>query len=93
MRITRHATEQMTRRRIARGDVELAISMGQELHRAGATFYVLRLRDIPPSMRHQADVRRAEGTVVVVEEDRISTVYRNRDPRHIRQKSRHARAA
>jgi hypothetical protein len=92
MRITHHAGERMIRRRISHQDVELTIGYGQELHCAGATFYVLRFRDIPAVLRRDPAARRAEGTTVVVTDDVIRTVYRNRDVRAVRQKPRHGRA-
>ena len=91
MKISSHATEQMHRRRIAKNDIDLALGYGEEVHCAGATFYVLRFRDIPRAMKWNSEVRRAEGTTVVVEGETISTVYRNRDVRHLRQKPRHGR--
>ena len=92
MHISRHAAEQMHRRRIARRDLELTVGYGQELHCAGATIYVLRFRDIPRDLVGNPDARRAEGTTVVVEGDVVSTVYRNRDVRALRHKPRHGRA-
>ena len=86
MRITNHARVQITRRRLRREDIELALGMGEETHCAGATFYVLRLCDIPHELRHDPELRRAEGTTVIVEGDTIITAYRNRDPRHMRRK-------
>ena len=91
MDITQHATDQMHRRRITRNAVDLAVGYGQEHHVAGATIYVLRFRDIPPAMKWHAEVRRAEGTTVVIVGDTISTVYRNRDVRHLRHKPRHGK--
>ena len=83
---TDHARAQMTRRRIRAPEIELALRYGQELHAAGAVFYVLRKRDIPCELRRREDVRRAEGTTVVLERGRIATVYRNRNVRHLRRK-------
>jgi len=91
MRITHHARERMTRRRISEHDVDLAIGYGCELHCAGATFYVLRFRDIPAALRRDPRARRAEGTVVVITDDVIRTVYRCRDARFLRQKPRYGR--
>ena len=84
--LSAHALEQMTRRRIRREDIDLAVRLGREHYAAGAVFYVLRKRDIPPDLRDSAEVRRAEGTTVVFEGDEISTVYRNRDVRHLARK-------
>lgn len=91
MKISQHATEQMNRRRIAAREIDLTVGYGHELHCAGATFCVLRFRDIPSALRRDPEARRAEGTTVVIEGDTISTVYRNRDVRHLRQKARHGR--
>ncbi|GAB4195545.1 MAG: hypothetical protein OHK0013_01830 [Sandaracinaceae bacterium] len=91
MKISRHAVDQMNRRRIGRDAVDLAIGYGTEHHCAGATFYVLRFRDIPRVLHADPEARRAEGTTVVVADGRILTVYRNRDVRHLRQKERHGR--
>lgn len=89
MRITHHARERMVRRRVSRDDVDLAVGYGQELHVAGATFYVLRFRDLPTPLRRDPASRRAEGTVVVVTDDVIRTVYRCRDVGALRRKPRH----
>lgn len=80
---TDHLLRQMTRRRIRQRDIDLALQLGHEHHAAGATFFVLRKRDIPRDLQHDSDVRRAEGTTVVLEHGRISTVYRNRSIRHL----------
>ncbi len=89
--LTPHAIEQMKRRRIDLHQVELALCWGVELHRAGAVFFVLRGRDIPHELRTDPTIRRAEGTTVVLENGRISTVYRNRDIRHLLRKPKHTR--
>lgn len=86
--LSEHARTQMARRRIRARDIDLAMRLGQEVHAAGAVFYVLRQRDIPRDLRRDAEVRRAEGTTVVIERDRISTVYRNRSVGHLRRKSK-----
>ena len=91
MQLTSHALSQITRRRIRDEDIYLAIDLGREIHAAGATFYVLGLRDIPSSLRCDPDVRRAEGTTVVVEFGRITTVYKNRRIGHLKRKPRHRR--
>lgn len=86
MRITHHASIQCARRRLRREHVEMAIGLGTETHCAGATFYVLRMADIPAPLRRDPEVRRAEGTTVVVADGYVVTAYRNRDPRHMRRK-------
>jgi len=91
MRITHHASERMIRRRISHQDVELTIGYGMELHCAGATFYVLRFRDIPTALRRDPSARRAEGTTVIVRDGVVRTVYRSRDLAPLRQQPRHGR--
>jgi len=49
------------RRRMSHKDVELTIGYGQELHRAEATFYVLRFRDIPAARRVAPRARRSSS--------------------------------
>lgn len=88
-----HARAQMTRRRIRGSEIDLTLRLGHELHAAGAVFYVLRKCDIPRDLRRDADVRRAEGTTVVMEGGRITTVYRNRDVRHLKRKPKRSRRA
>lgn len=78
----------MTRRRIRQRDIELTLQLGYEHHAAGATFFVLRRRDIPKELLDDPLVRRAEGTTVVLERGRIATVYRNRSIRHLFRKPR-----
>lgn len=87
--LTTHALEQMERRRIDLRQVELALCWGLELHRAGAVFFVLRRRDIPHELRTDPAIRRAEGTTVVLEGRRISTVYRNTNIKHLLRKQKH----
>lgn len=87
--LTTHALEQMERRRIDLRQVELALCWGLELHRAGAVFFVLRRRDIPHELRTDPAIRRAEGTTVVLEDGRISTVYRNTNIKHLLRKQKH----
>lgn len=73
----------MTRRRIRSHEVDLTLRLGHEHHAAGAVFYVLRKCDIPREMLSDPSARRAEGTTVVVEDGCVTTVYRNRDVRHL----------
>lgn len=92
-RTSAHALEQMTRRRIGWHDVDLALRFGKELHRAGAVFYVLRRCDLPKDLRRDPAAQRAEGTTVVVEHGIVSTVYRNRDVRHLKRKAKRSKDA
>lgn len=92
-RTSSHALDQMTRRRIGWHDVDLALRFGKELHRAGAVFYVLRRCDLPKDLRRDAAAQRAEGTTVVVEHGIVSTVYRNRDVRHLERKAKRSKRA
>ncbi|MCB9619818.1 MAG: hypothetical protein H6724_10275 [Sandaracinus sp.] len=81
----------MTRRRIGWHDIDLALRLGKELHRAGAVFYVLRRCDLPKELRRDPAAQRAEGTTVVVEHGVVATVYRNRDVRHLKRKAKRSK--
>jgi hypothetical protein len=86
MRFSRHAINRVRERGIAATDVALALEYGTEVHARGATFFVLRRRDLPLWLRDAAGGRRAEGTTVVVCDGTVVTVYRNRDVRHFYRK-------
>jgi hypothetical protein len=86
MELTAHARRRAQERRITEAHVQLALDYGHEVHAAGATFYVLRFRDLPRALRGEAWARRAEGTTVVVADETVLTVYRNRDVGHVRRK-------
>lgn len=92
MQVTDHARKQMTRRRIRPRHLELTLRFGQERHCAGATFFVLRGKDIPRALQRDPEVRRAEGTTLVTQGNTITTAYRNPDIGHLRRKPLRSRS-
>jgi hypothetical protein len=76
--LTKHAAQQMARRHISLEDVLYTLRFGTCLHRTGAVFFILRRRDIPLHDRWKECFAKREGTVILLEEDTIVTVYRNR---------------
>ena len=52
------------------------------IERAGATFYVLRQRDILEDDRRHDHIARLAGTVIVAQDEVVITVYRNSAPIH-----------
>jgi hypothetical protein len=79
---TKHALQQMARRHITPEEVLYTLRFGEQVHRTGAVFFILRRRDIPREDRWNECCVKREGTVVVLEEDAVVTVYRNRSAYH-----------
>ncbi len=77
-RLTSHARQRAARRNLSLEAVRYIMTYGREYHRTGATFFVLRRRDIPPEDRRLAWVMRLEGAVALVACDGVViTLYRN----------------
>jgi len=72
LRMTAHAWRRLAQRNLTLSDVLVALRHGRRVHRAHADFWFLAGRDLPRGQE------RLEGLTVVVEEDFISTVYRNK---------------
>jgi len=65
------------------------VAYGKVYNRAGATWYVLRRKDIPVADRVDDSIRKLDGIVVCPHGDRVATVYHNDRPSiHIRKKSK-----
>lgn len=75
-RISHHAARRMAQRNLDLGDLAIVFTFGRREHRTGATFYFLAERDIPAGLERRLE--RLVGTTIVVEENVITTVYRNR---------------
>ena len=66
-----------------------AISFGKKYNRAGATWFTLRLKDVPREDRSSDRILKMVGVVVCMECGVVSTVYHNERPsHHVRQKSK-----
>ena len=78
--LTIHATKRAAQRNLSKSDLEYILHHGTKCHKAGACFYFLAGKDIPPEDRKENGIARLEGTIVVLSpgEKTIVTVYRNR---------------
>lgn len=86
--LTQHAQRRMAQRNISPRDIQIVLAYGQRDWTYRGQAYALGRRHIPSDMMARDDVRRLEGTVVIVTENNetIITVYRNRDFRQLRKK-------
>lgn len=79
----------MDQRCIRADRLAYVVEHGKVYNRAGATWYVLRRKDIPVADRGNDSIRKLDGIVVCVHDDRVATVYHNDRPSiHIRKKSK-----
>ena len=79
----------MCQRNISQVQLDYVLDWGKIYDRAGAMWYVLRGKDIPPEHRCDREITKMNGIVVCLEADTVSTVYRHDRPsHHVRQKSK-----
>ena len=76
LHIGEHATLRMAQRNLDTGDIALVLRFGRAEHRTGVTFYFLGKRDVPDQLARS--MKRLIGTTVIVQDEEITTVYRNR---------------
>lgn len=82
----------MSQRCIREDRLAYVVDHGKVYNRAGATWYVLRSKDIPREDRSNDHVRKMDGIVVCVEFGVVTTVYHNDRPGHyVRQKHKYDR--
>jgi hypothetical protein len=87
LEITSHAAVRMAQRNLNLDEVSLVLAFGRVRHCAGAEFHVLCRKDIPRG--HEKRLERLVGSVVVVEDEQVITVYKNRDAlRIVKRKSK-----
>jgi hypothetical protein len=87
-----HAGWRRAQRHLRLDQVDYVLVHGAPVCRTGAVFHVLRRCDIAPDDRCRAAIARLEGTVVLVEDGIVITVYRNRHSYHqIQKKAKYAR--
>lgn len=92
LRCSTHACLRLAQRCLTWEQLDYVLSNGAQIWRTGALFHVLRRCDIAPADRRAAEIARLEGAVVVTDDDRVITVYRNRHGyRDIRKKQRYYR--
>lgn len=83
--ITRHAIDRCRSRSIPRTAVEAALDYGVVRPIRGAEVYTLGWREVRFHAERGIDLSRWEGVEVVCAQDgRILTVYRNKNPRAMR---------
>ena len=93
MTLSKHAVRRMSQRGITDEAIDFTLRWGKIYHRTGIVFFVLRQRDIRRSKRRDAKVQRWEGTTILMSEDMIVSVYKNRDISDIRRKGKQDLAA
>lgn len=82
----------MAQRNLSAEAIEYTVKYGQRYHNAGALHCFLGKKDIPKCDRKHDQVRRLEGTVVLLDSKSgtVITVYRNKcAPLEIRRKAKH----
>jgi len=92
--LTAHAQIRGAQRNITPENIDLVLRYGKELHRTGASFIFLGKRDIPEDLRNDDQMRKLEGTVLIISEDsnHLITCYKNRNAlREIKKKSKRRR--
>lgn len=91
---TAHAQHRCRTRSIRHDAVEAVLDFGYRRLRRGAEIYTLRWRDVRHWEAAGYELSRYEGVEVVCSHDgRIITVYRNRNPRAVKDRRTMRRAA
>lgn len=93
LQFSAHALIRMAQRGISSQEIEYVCEHGRCFHRAGSVHYFLGKKDIPRDDQINADIRKLEGTTVLLDRETRSvvlTVYRNKQaPKKIRRKEKH----
>lgn len=90
--LTQHAWERMGERGLSPATVRLALNYGRDVHVRGATIYVVGRKEVRRYRQDGIELSSVEGVqVVCTDSGAILTVYRNRDLRGLRPRSRRAR--
>lgn len=90
--LTRHACERMSGRGLSPSAVRLALNYGRTAHIRGATIYAVGRKEVERFRQDGIELSLVEGVqVVCTDSGSILTVYRNRDLRGLRPRSRRAR--
>ena len=91
--ISTHAARRLAQRNLSDADIRYVFAHGRLHHNGKAVFVHLGRRDIPTEHRRQDQLRRLEGTVLVLDHEsgqHLTTAYRNRrrGSRDIKRKSK-----
>lgn len=88
---TRHAWERMSGRGLSPSAVRLVLNYGRVAHIRGVTVYVVGRKEVERYRLDGIELSSVEGVqVVCTDSGSIVTVYRNRDLRGLRPRSRRA---
>lgn len=88
-----HARLRRAQRNLRLDEVSYVLAYGAQVWRTGAVFHILRHCDIDPNDLHRDDIARLEGAVVLIEDDTVITMYRNRRSyRQIHKKQKYVRS-
>lgn len=88
-----HARLRRAQRNLQLNAVSYVLAYGALVCRTGATFHILRHCDIDPNDLRRDDIARLEGAVVLIENDTVITMYRNRRSYHqIHKKEKYVRS-
>lgn len=90
--LTRHAWARMSGRGLSPATIRLVLNYGRAAEIRGATIYVVGRKEAERYRQDGIDLSSVEGVqVVCTDSGTILTVYRNRDLRGLRPRSRRAR--
>jgi hypothetical protein len=90
--LTKHASERMSGRGLSPAAVRMVLNYGRTAHVRGATIYVVGRKEVDRFQQDGIALSSVEGVqVVCTDSDEILTVYRNRDLRGLRPRSRRSR--
>jgi hypothetical protein len=90
--LTRHAWERMGGRGVSPDAIGMVLNYGRAAHTRGATIYVVGRKEVRRYRQDGIDLAALEGLqVVCADNGAILTVYRNRDLRGLRPRSRRTR--
>lgn len=71
-----HSQIRAAQRHLSDADVAYILIHGREIHRTGAIFHYLGVKDIPAQHRHLGEIMRLAGAVVLTSpEDEVITLY------------------
>lgn len=89
--LTRHAWERMSGRGLSPAAIRLVLNYGRAAHIRGATIYAVGRKEVERYRQGGIELSPVEGVqVVCTDSGSILTVYRNRDFRGLRPRSRRA---
>lgn len=93
LQFSTHALIRMAQRGISSQEIEYVCEHGRRFHRGGSVHYFLGKKDIPREDQQIADIRKLEGTTVLLDRETqrvVLTVYRNKHaPKKIRRKEKY----